>query len=64
MATKRGKTLTTKEARNEILAIMLQRTGLTKKDIHDVAEQDFVANNLDLLTTTEKRHYKELGFIL
>ena len=64
MATKRGKTLTTKEARNEILAIMLQRTGLTKKDIHDVAEQDFVVNNLDLLTTAEKRHYKELGFIL
>lgn len=62
MATKTIKA--TKEARQEILAIMLQRAGLTKKNIHDVAEQDFVVNNLDLLTAAEKKHYKELGFVL
>lgn len=57
-------TRATKEVRQEILAIMLQRTGLTKKNIHDVAEQDFVVNNIDLLTAAEKKHYREMGFVL
>lgn len=62
MATKKMKP--TKEAQQEILNIILQRAGLTKKNIHDIAEQDFVVNNIDLLTPAEKKHYKDLGFVL
>ena len=51
-------------AKKEIFALLLKKIGVTTNRFYEVARNNFVANNLDLLTLEEKKHYKEKGFSL
>ena len=58
MTAKRGAELGKKRA--QLLQIMLGKAGITKTEIHDVAERRWVNANLDLLTAAEKQQYAEV----
>ena len=51
-------------AKKEIFALLLKKIGVTTNRFYEVARNNFVANNLDLLTPEEKKHYKEKGLSL
>ena len=51
-------------AKKEIFALLLKKIGVTTNRFYEVARNNFVANNLDLLTLEEKKHYKEKGLSL
>jgi hypothetical protein len=44
----------------EAMTTMLQRAGITKKDIYKVALTNWINKNLDLLTPSEQLKYKEI----
>lgn len=46
--------------RKALLDLMLQKAGITKKDIHDVAERRWVNANLDLLSSSDKKQYADV----
>lgn len=58
MTAKRSTELAKKRA--ELLSMMLQKAGVSKREIHDVAERRWVNANLDLLTTTDKQQFAEV----
>jgi len=39
---------------------MLQKAGVTKRDIYSVAERRWVNSNLDLLTAQEQEEYADV----
>lgn len=47
---------------NEAVNLIIKRSGMTKKEIQDIAIREFCYNNLNLLTQAEKQKYK--GWIL
>ncbi|MCI6324416.1 MAG: hypothetical protein MR787_04990 [Bacteroidales bacterium] len=51
-------------ARNELFSLLVQRAGMTTKRFIETAKNDFVADNLDLLTPSEKEKYQAMGFVL
>ena len=44
----------------DLLQIMLQKAGVTKRDIYSVAERRWVNSNIDLLSAEEKREYADV----
>ena len=46
--------------KEEALETMLNRAGITKKDIYKVALTNWINKNLDLLTPSELTKYKEI----
>ena len=44
----------------EATETMLKRAGITKKDIYKVALNNWINKNLDLLTPSELKKYKEI----
>lgn len=46
--------------RKALLDLMLQKAGITKKDIHDVAERRWVNANLDLLSSADKKQFADV----
>ena len=46
----------------ELLEPLLKKTGAKKKDIIDLAFQQFIVANLDVLTNAEKKHFTKLVF--
>ncbi len=46
--------------RKALLDLMLQKAGVTKKDIHDVAERRWVNANLDLLSSADKKQFADV----
>lgn len=46
--------------RKELLAFMLNKAGISKKDIHDVAERRWVNANLDLLSAADRKRFEEV----
>ena len=48
------------QKRSELLNLMLTKAGVTKQEIHDVAERRWVNANLDLLTTADKQTYADV----
>lgn len=46
--------------RDQLLMTMLAKAGITRNEIHDVAERRWVNANLDLLTAAEKKQYAEV----
>ena len=46
--------------KEEATETMLQRAGVTKKDIYKVALNNWINKNLDLLTPSELKKYKEI----
>ena len=46
--------------KEEAIETMLNRAGITKKDIYKVALTNWINKNLDLLTPSELTKYKEI----
>ena len=45
---------------HDLLEIMLQKAGVTKRDIYSVAERRWVNANIDLLTAEEQRDFADI----
>ena len=45
---------------NELLKLMLKKTGVKHSDIVSVAEQQFIRANMDVLTAKEKKQFDKL----
>lgn len=43
-----------------LLELLLKKTGAKKKEIFELAEQQFIVANLDLLTAAEKKKFNKL----
>ncbi len=48
------------QKRAALLGLMLAKAGVSKQEIHDVAERRWVNANLDLLTAADKREYADV----
>ena len=46
--------------RKEAQKIIIERSGISLKRIYEHAVNDFVANNIDLLTQAEKEKYRSV----
>lgn len=46
--------------RTLLLNLMLAKAGVSKQEIHDVAERRWVNANLDLLTAADKQEYADV----
>ncbi len=64
MATKTITKPQAEAAKKEMFAIMLRKTGMSSARFYEIARNNFVANNLDLLTPAEKKKYQEIGLSL
>ena len=51
-----------KQQKNELLKLLLERTGVTRSKIHELAEHDFVRANLDMVTNSERQRFDRLVF--
>lgn len=49
-----------RELSKELVALMLKRAGITKRDIYDVAMRRWVNANLDLLTEEERKRFEDV----
>ena len=58
MTARRTKELSTK--RTELLTKMLQKAGVSKSEIYDVAIRRWVNANLDLLTPADRQEYADV----
>jgi hypothetical protein len=59
--TKEEYTLAKKQS-NELLMLILGKTGVSRKRIHELAENEFVAANLDVVTPAERKRFDRLVF--
>ncbi|MDR1652311.1 MAG: hypothetical protein LBS01_01420 [Prevotellaceae bacterium] len=59
--TKEEYTLARKQ-KQALLKLMLNKTGTKHKDLIDLAEQQFIRANLDVVTPAEKRQFNRLVF--
>jgi hypothetical protein len=51
-----------KKQSDELLKLILGKTGVSRKRIHELAENEFVAANLDVVTPAERKHFDRLVF--
>ena len=51
-----------KKQSDELLKLILEKTGVSRKRIHELAENEFVVANLDIVTPAEKRRFDRLVF--
>jgi hypothetical protein len=51
-----------KKQRNDLLYLILDKTGVAYKDLIEHAKTDFIINNLDVITTEEKQRFTKLVF--
>jgi len=51
-----------KKQSDELLKLILEKTGVSRKRIHEIAENEFVTANLDIITPTEKQRFDRLVF--
>ncbi|MDR3046458.1 MAG: hypothetical protein LBU51_02440 [Bacteroidales bacterium] len=49
-----------KQQNKDLLKLLLQKTGVAHKEIVDLAEQQFIVANLDVLTAIEKKRFNKL----
>jgi len=53
-----------KKQSNELLKLVLEKTGVSRKRIHELAENEFVVANLDVVTLAERKRFDKLVFSL
>ncbi len=46
----------------ELFELLLKKVGLKRKDLYDLARQEFVVSNIDELTKAEKKQFDKLVF--
>ena len=51
-----------KRQSDELLRLILGKTGVSRKRIHELAENEFVTANLDVVTPTERKRFDKLVF--
>ena len=44
---------------NEMIDLIIDRSGVDRKRLRKIAENNFAYNNIDLLTDTERKKYKD-----
>ena len=49
-----------KKQTSELLKLLLKKTSTKYSDIVSIAEQEFIASNLDVLTLSEKKRFNKL----
>jgi len=49
-----------KQLQEEIVNVLLKKTGVTLDDLYTSARKRFVAGNLDLLTATERKKFDKI----
>ena len=47
---------------SELLKLILEKSGVKHKEIVELAEQQFVKANLDLISSTERKRFDRLVF--
>ena len=51
-----------KKQSEELLKLILKKTGISIKKIHELAENEFIAANLDVVTPAERKRFDVLVF--
>ena len=51
-----------KKQSDALLKLILGKTGISRKRIHELAEHEFVAANLDVVTKAERKQFDRLVF--
>lgn len=51
-----------KKQKAELFQLILKRTGTSYKDLVDMAKQDFIVANLDVVTPVERKRFDQLVF--
>ena len=51
-----------KKQKAELLKLMLKKTGVKHRELIDIAEQQFIKANLDVVTFAERKHFDRLVF--
>jgi hypothetical protein len=51
-----------KRQKSDLLNLILKKTGTSRRSIIDLAEQEFVWANLDMVTPAEKKRFNMLVF--
>jgi len=51
-----------KKQSDELLKLILEKTGVSRKRVHELAENEFVAANIDVITPTERKRFDRLVF--
>ena len=51
-----------KKQKAELFQLLLKKTGTSYKDLVDMAKQDFIAANLDIITPVERKKFDHLVF--
>lgn len=46
----------------ELLSLVLKKVGISKQDLYDLAIQDFIASNLELISEEERKRFNLLVF--
>ncbi len=51
-----------KKQTESLLKLLLKKTNTKYRDLIDIAEQEFIADNIDILTAAEKKQFTMLVF--
>ena len=51
-----------KKQSDELLKIILGKTGVSRRRLHELAENEFIAANIDLVTSAERKRFDRLVF--
>ena len=51
-----------KKQKAELLQLILKKTGTSYRDLMDMAKQDFIVANLDVVTPVERQKFDRLVF--
>lgn len=51
-----------KKQTESLLKLLLKKTNTKYRDLIDIAEQEFIADNIDVLTADEKKQFNMLVF--
>lgn len=50
-----------KKQTNELLVLLLKKTGVKKQDLYAMITREFIKENLYLLTPAERKHFNSLA---
>ena len=51
-----------KKQSEELFKLILEKTGSSRRKLHELAEREFVVANLDVVTPTERKRFSRLVF--
>ena len=51
-----------KQQSEELLKLILKKTGASRKELHRIVEDEFVMANLDIVTPNERKRFDKLVF--